>query len=128
MFVAITRDIKITVESFFQEEYSDIQMNNFVYAYRITIDNQSNHIVQLLSRHWHITDSLGTKREVIGDGVIGKTPIIYPNESYKYISGCNLPSDFGQMHGTYTMRKINDGKTFQVTIPKFVLIAPFKLN
>ncbi|MCO5233027.1 MAG: Co2+/Mg2+ efflux protein ApaG [Chitinophagales bacterium] len=128
MFVAITRDIKITVESYYQEEYSNPKLGSYLYAYRITIVNQSNHIVQLLKRHWYIKDSFGTQKEVVGDGVIGETPIIHPNQSYKYISGCNLSSDFGQMHGTYLMQKVSDGKTFKVNIPHFSLIAPYKLN
>jgi ApaG protein len=84
--------------------------------------------VKLLRRHWHITDSNGSFRDVDGDGVVGQQPIIEPGESYQYVSAANLKSDIGKMSGTYEMENLYNKKLFTVNIPEFQLIAPFKMN
>ena len=100
----------------------------FIYSYHVIIENNSPSTVQLLRRHWYITDSNGTVREVEGEGVIGEQPIIQPGEIHEYESACDLRTDIGSMKGTYLMMKIHEKKTFEVTIPEFILSAPFKMN
>jgi ApaG protein len=128
MVTKTTEGVKISVETYYQPEYSRPMNNDFMFAYRITIENGSQNTVQLISRHWYIVDSNGTKREVVGDGVVGKQPIIEPGHDHQYISGCQLRSEMGKMHGTYLMERQFDGKRFKVNIPVFYLIAPDKLN
>jgi ApaG protein len=124
----ISEGVKISVETFYQPEYSNPLNSEFMFAYRITIENNNAFPVQLLSRHWHIFDSDATQREVEGEGVIGVQPEINPGKSYQYISGCNLRTDAGKMHGTYTFMNLHNKKTFLVSIPVFEMFAPFKLN
>lgn len=123
-----TNGVAINVQVYYQPKNSSPINNNYLYAYRITIINQNPHTIQLLSRHWHIRDSTGTNKEVQGDGVVGVQPIIEPNESYQYVSACNLSSDIGKMYGTYTMLNLLTNTNFEVIIPAFVLIYPYKLN
>ncbi|MEI6507178.1 MAG: Co2+/Mg2+ efflux protein ApaG [Bacteroidota bacterium] len=125
---AITNDIKITVETAFQPQRVVNPDGDFTFAYRITIENHSEHTIKLLRRHWYIIDSVNDKTEVEGDGVVGLQPIIAPGESHQYVSGCALRSDIGKMFGTYTMERTNDGNMFDVDIPEFKLVAPFRLN
>ena len=99
-----------------------------MFAYRINIENNNPFPVKLLSRHWHIYDSNGSRREVEGEGVVGVQPQINPCQSYQYVSGCNLRSEIGKMHGTYQMENITTKKTFDAVIPAFEMCAPFKLN
>lgn len=123
-----TEGIKISVETYYQPEYSKPLNNEYMFAYRITIENQTNNTIQLISRHWHIIDSNGAKREVKGDGVVGKQPVIEPGDYHQYVSGCHLRSELGKMHGTYLMERQLNGKQFTVNIPEFRLVAPDKLN
>ena len=124
----ISEGIKISVETYYQPDYSNPVNNEFMFAYKITIENNNKFPVKLLSRHWYIYDSNGSLREVEGEGVVGVQPQINPAESYQYISGCNLRTEIGKMHGTYLMENINNKKTFTVAIPSFQMSTPFKLN
>ncbi len=124
----ISEGVNISVETFYQAEYSNPAGSEFMFAYRITIDNINSFPIKLLSRHWHIFDSNGTEREVVGDGVIGVQPIINPDNSYQYVSGCNLHTEMGKMHGTYIFENLHNKKTFTADIPKFDMVVPFKLN
>lgn len=128
MVTKTTAGVKISVETYFQPEYSHPKNNDYLFAYKITIENKSDHTVKLISRHWHIVDSNGARREVNGEGVVGNQPVIEPNKSHQYVSGCNLKSEIGKMYGTYSMQRQYDGKAFKVRIPEFHLIAPDKLN
>ncbi len=128
MTTRITEGVKISVETFYQDEYSQPLSNEFMFAYRITIENQGEASIRLVRRHWYIFDSNGTTREVEGEGVVGIQPIIEPGKTHQYVSGSHLKTEIGKMHGTYTMIRVMDGKTFMVNIPEFALIAPFKLN
>jgi len=128
MKVAITKGVKITVETFYQPQYSDVNSEEFLFAYRITITNDSVHALQLMARHWYIYDLSQAVREVVGEGVVGQQPIIYPGESYQYMSGCSINSEIGMMKGTYQMRKLKDGQLFEVLIPAFILCTPQKAN
>ena len=125
---AITRDIKITVETSYQQPRVQLPDSDFTFAYRITIENHSEQSIKLLKRHWYIIDSLSDKTEVEGDGVVGLQPVLEPGQSHQYISGCAIRSDLGKMYGTYTMERQSDGKLFEVKIPEFKLIAPFRMN
>lgn len=128
MVTLITEGVKISVESVYQTEYSNPENDHYMFAYRISIENLSNDSIQLLRRHWDVFDSNGASREVDGAGVVGLQPIIAPGESHEYMSGCNLQSDMGYMEGRYQMMREVDGFTFDVDIPRFILVAPYRLN
>ncbi len=99
-----------------------------MFAYRIVIQNMSDDAIRLMRRKWLIFDSNGTQREVEGEGVVGVQPIIEPGETYQYVSGCNLKTEIGSMKGHYQMLRLNDEVLFNVDIPEFELIVPYKLN
>ncbi len=124
----ITEGVSIMVETFYQPAHSNPLKSEYLFAYRITIENLSAHPVKLLSRHWHILDSNGTHREVEGDGVVGQQPIVSPGDSYQYTSACNLSSDIGKMYGSYLMENLFHKRKIRVAIPEFQLVAPAKLN
>lgn len=128
MVAQITEGVKVSVETTYQPEYSNPANEHFMFAYKIQIENLSEYSVQLLRRHWIIFDSNGSKREVEGEGVVGLQPIIQPGQHHEYVSGCNLKTDMGNMQGTYQMKRLVDNELFEVKIPQFSLIAPFKLN
>lgn len=128
MVTAITHDIKISVDTVYQDEYSNPSNMHFMFAYRIVIQNLSDYAIQLMHRKWYIFDSNGTNREVEGEGVVGIQPVIAPGQSYEYVSGCNLKSEIGTMRGHYSMLRLVDESTFKVDIPTFQLIVPYKLN
>jgi ApaG protein len=124
----ISEGVRITVENFYQAAYSNPATSEFMFAYRVTIINDNEFPIKLLSRHWFIFDSNNTSREVEGDGVIGVQPTINPNESYQYVSGCNLNTEMGNMHGTYLFENLYTKKTFTAEIPLFEMVVPFKMN
>lgn len=128
MVFKVTEGIKISVEQFYQPDYSNPLQLEYMFAYRVTIQNNNSYPVQLLRRHWFIYDSNAEQREVEGEGVIGVQPIIAPNDQYQYISGCNLKSELGKMVGTYLMENMHTRQRFEVNIPVFQLEAPFKRN
>ena len=128
MISKISEGVTISVETYYQPEYSNPVNGEYMFAYRITIENNNLFAVKLLRRHWHIYDSNGSLREVEGEGVVGVQPQINPGESYQYVSGCNLRSEIGKMYGTYQMENMNSKKQFDVVIPSFEMCAPFKLN
>ncbi|MCB0515661.1 MAG: Co2+/Mg2+ efflux protein ApaG [Chitinophagales bacterium] len=128
MVSSITNGIKVSVEVFYQIDFSRPKFNEFIFTYRVNIENGSPYTVRLLARHWHIFDSINKHSEVKGDGVVGRQPILEPNQSYSYVSGCNLESELGYMEGSYTMERISNGKLFTVDIPVFTLEATPKLN
>lgn len=125
---AITRGIVVSVEQRYREEYSNAERNIFIFSYQISIKNTTENAVQLISRHWYIVDSLGTKREVKGEGVVGEQPIIQPQSTHSYESACDLRSEMGEMHGTYLMKNLDTGRSFKVNIPSFSMAVPYSLN
>jgi ApaG protein len=125
---AITNDIRITVETAYQSNRNFNANGEHMFAYRITIQNNGDYTIKLLRRHWYITDVNFEKTEVEGDGVVGLQPVLEPGESHQYVSGCAIQSDFGKMFGTYLMERQIDGKKFEVQIPEFNLIVPFRFN
>lgn len=128
MVFKLTEGIRISVEQFYQPDYSNPVQGEYMFAYRISIENNNAFPVQLLRRHWFIIDSNTEKREVEGEGVIGVQPIIAPGEQYQYISGCNLKSEMGKMSGSYLMENVMTKQQFHVKIPVFQMEAPFKRN
>lgn len=124
----ISEGVTVSVETFYQPEYSNPVAGDFVFAYRITLENHNSFPVQLLRRHWYIFDSIAGLKEIEGEGVIGVQPIINPSKIYQYMSGCNLQSDMGRMHGVYFMENCQAKKSFLINIPSFEMIVPFKLN
>lgn len=128
MVSAVTEGIKVSVKTEYQVEYSSPLQAHYVFTYRITIENASEHTIQLLRRHWTIYDSNGTVRNTEGEGVVGQQPVLEPGEVHEYVSGCNLRSSMGKMMGTYLVERIIDGKHLFVKIPEFTMVAPFKLN
>lgn len=125
---AITNDIKIQVDTQYQPQQSRPLEDEYLFAYRINIENHSEFIIQLLRRHWYIYDSNGERREVEGEGVVGVQPILKPGEVHSYISACNLHSDIGKMKGSYTFERLEDGLQFEVEIPEFTMIMPARLS
>jgi len=99
-----------------------------MFAYKIRIENLTDYSVKLLRRYWFIFDSIGTIREVEGEGVVGLQPLIAPGEAHEYVSGCHLRSDMGSMWGRYEMLREMDQSLLEIAIPKFTLIAPYRLN
>lgn len=117
----ITQGIKISVKT----KYNGTSYRNnrlyYVFAYFITIENKSSETVKLTDRFWTIYDSLNETEIVSGEGVVGQTPILQPNDTYNYSSGCFLTSSIGAMRGFYTMINTETYKQFKVVIPTFQL-------
>ncbi|MBL7927482.1 MAG: Co2+/Mg2+ efflux protein ApaG [Bacteroidia bacterium] len=128
MATKITGGVKVSVETYYQPQFSDPRLNYYVFAYHITIENNSEHTVQLKRRHWIIIDADGQHREVEGEGVVGEQPILMAGQVFKYVSGCNLSCDIGKMYGSYEMQKLSDNKKFKVRIPEFLMITNGKCN
>ena len=120
---AETRGIVVRVSVSFLPEQSDLPRGRWFWAYHIRLENAGNQAVQLLYRHWEITDGRGVKHEVRGEGVVGEQPVIEPGGSYDYVSGCPLETPTGAMEGSYRMVG-EDGSSFDAVIPRFPLIAP----
>ena len=124
----ISEGVEVSVETFYQQDYSNPMQSEYMFAYRIAIENHNSFPVKLHRRHWHIFDSNGTYREVEGEGVVGVQPVLSPGEKYQYVSGCNLRTEMGRMHGIYQMENLNSKQLFEVNIPPFDMFVPFKNN
>jgi ApaG protein len=122
-YAATTRNITVSVQPYFLEDQSVPDAAHFVWAYHVRIQNNGGETVQLLTRHWMITDSMGHLQEVRGDGVVGKQPVLRPGESFEYASGTPLATPSGIMLGTYQMQAQN-GERFDIEIPAFSLDSP----
>ena len=115
-----SHDINVTVVPEYLPDRSSPEQTFFAFAYRVTIQNLGHEPVQLLHRHWIITDGTGYVEEVEGDGVVGEQPWIYPGETYDYDSGCPLRTPTGNMRGWYHF-KTPSGAMFKSRIPLFFL-------
>ncbi|HRE51340.1 MAG TPA: Co2+/Mg2+ efflux protein ApaG [Flavitalea sp.] len=124
----ISEGIEVSVETFYQPDYSNPVAGEYMFAYRISIENHNRFPVKLHRRHWYIIEGNGATREVEGEGVVGVQPVLQPSERYQYVSGCNLSSELGKMYGSYTMENLNNKSMFEVNIPVFEMIVPFKMN
>jgi ApaG protein len=124
----ITRGVRITVRPRFVPEQSDPDKGQWLFAYHITIRNQGEQPVQLLSRHWIITNGEGHVEEVRGAGVVGYQPLLKPGEEFQYTSGCPLTTPVGTMHGEFNMVLPDTGEKFDAKIEPFRLAVPKALN
>jgi ApaG protein len=119
--------IQVSVQVRYLADQSDESDNRHVFAYTITVTNDGEHAVQLLSRHWIINDANSHVQEVKGKGVVGEQPVIRPGQSFEYTSGTVLATQVGTMSGSYLM-KVVDGEEFTVPIEQFVLSVPRVLH
>ena len=120
--VAVTRGITVRVAVAFLAEQSDPAADRWFWSYHVRIENGSDIAVQLLSRSWRISDARGTVHEVTGEGVVGEMPLIAPDASFDYVSGCPLDTPSGAMSGSYRMVDA-DGSAFDIAIPRFQLLS-----
>jgi ApaG protein len=124
---AVTRGIRVQVESVYDPEHSSPEEDYYFFAYRVRITNLDSDTVQLVSREWFITDANGQVQQVQGPGVVGEQPVLARGESFEYTSFCPLPTAFGSMHGSYRM-VYEDGAGFDAAIAPFSLAAPHAVN
>lgn len=120
---ATTDGVTVRVVTSFLDEQSVPTQARWFWSYHIRIENHRDDPVQLLTRHWRITDGRGTVNYVDGDGVVGEQPLIRPGGSHDYVSGCPLSTPSGLMEGHYRFIRA-DGAIFEVEIPRFKLVAP----
>ncbi|MCJ2188525.1 Co2+/Mg2+ efflux protein ApaG [Novosphingobium beihaiensis] len=120
---AITDGVTVRVAVNFLPEQSRIEAGKWFWVYHIRIENDTPHTMQLISRHWRITDGHGEVSVVDGEGVVGEQPVLRPGASHDYVSGCPLSTPQGSMEGYYTFRR-TDGTEFKALIPFFPLAAP----
>jgi ApaG protein len=117
----------VQVTSEYSPERSQPASHQWFFLYTVTISNEGDDAVQLLTRHWIITDGKGRVEEVRGPGVVGKQPTLAPGESFEYTSGCPLPTPFGIMEGTYQMTTAS-GERFDAKIAPFTLSEPYTVH
>jgi ApaG protein len=121
---ATTRNIRVRVQAQYDPRRSSPHQSQWFFLYTVNITNESHDTVQLMSRHWIITDGMGKVEEVQGPGVVGKQPVLAPGQSFEYTSGCPLATPFGAMHGTYQM--VNQtGEKFDIDIAPFTLTETY---
>jgi len=120
---AQTRGVVVRVSVSFMADQSEPARGRWFWAYHIRIENEGTQAVQLLTRHWIITDGRGKRQDVRGEGVVGEQPVVEPGKSYDYVSGCPLSTPTGSMEGSFHM-VAEDGSTFEAAIPRFPLIGP----
>jgi ApaG protein len=125
---AITRKVRVTVVSEYAPARSAPADSQWFFLYTITIANEGTETVQLLTRHWIITDGSGHVEEVKGPGVVGQQPTLAPGETFTYTSGCPLTTPFGTMQGTYQMVVAGTDEQFDVTIAPFTLSEPYTVH
>jgi ApaG protein len=122
---AITEGIRVSVQSLYLPDQSSPPDDRYVFAYTITISNESSCTAQLRTRHWIITDARGEVEEVRGDGVVGEQPRLAPGQSFQYTSGCVLTTPVGTMRGSYRFWR-DDGSYFDALIAAFSLASPLR--
>jgi ApaG protein len=125
---ALTEGVRVEVIARYSPEGTKQFGSDWVFEYTVRITNLGIEPVQLLSRHWRITDALDNTREVKGPGVVGKQPLLAPGESFKYSSWCPLQTPTGVMHGTYQMVRPQTGEQFEVQIAPFALRASYTVH
>ena len=121
---AVTNDIRVTVQPVYLPKESRPKDNHFVWAYIVNVSNEGGDTVQLMRRHWLITDQRGITTEVSGAGVVGEQPVLEPGDCYEYTSGTPLATAHGIMHGDYQMQS-DTGESFNIEIPAFALDSPY---
>jgi ApaG protein len=124
---AVTNNVRVEVESQYAPEHSQPFQNHWFFYYTVRITNEGDETVQLLSRHWIVTDACGHVEEVRGPGVVGEQPVLAPGESFQYTSGSALKTSTGVMRGTYQM-VTEGGEHFDVEIAPFALHEPYTVH
>jgi ApaG protein len=124
---AVTKGVRVEVTSSYVAERSAPEEGEWFFAYTVRITNEGSDTVQLVSRHWIITDAEGRRQEVRGPGVVGEQPTLRPGESFEYTSACPLGTSIGAMQGTYQM-VTNRGERFDAKIAPFTLSEPYAMN
>jgi ApaG protein len=124
---AVTEDVRVEVLARHSPENSKPGLSEWVFQYTVRITNQGADPVQLLSRHWIITDAADAVREVRGDGVVGEQPLLAPGQSFQYSSWCPLSTPMGSMRGTYHMVGAG-GRHFDIEVAPFALRARYTVN
>ncbi len=124
---AVTRGLRVQVRARFDPSRSSPSSGQWFFLYTVTLTNEGDEVVQLLTRHWIIQDAHGRVQEVRGDGVVGETPVLASGESHEYTSGCPLQTDFGSMRGSYGMVTAS-GETFDAEIAEFLLAVPHSVH
>ena len=124
---AVTNNVRVEVESQYAPERSQPLQNEWFFHYTVRITNEGDETIQLLSRHWVITDAGGETQDVRGPGVVGEQPVLAPGESFQYRSGCPLKTSTGVMRGTYQM-VTEEGDHFDVEIAPFALHEPYTVH
>ena len=124
---AVTRGVRVVVQSKYAPAKSRPAQNEWFFLYTVKISNEGSLPVQLVTRHWLITDGTGRVEEVRGPGVVGKQPTLKPGESFEYTSGCQLKTSTGTMRGTYQM-VTEEGSHFDVEIAPFALAEPYTVH
>ena len=125
MYSATTKAIRVSVKPIFLDDQSTPAEDYYVWAYQVTIENTGGETVQLLNRHWRITDAHGRMQEVKGEGVVGEQPRLGPGELFEYTSGTPLNTPSGLMMGSYEMED-EQGQRFDIDIPAFSLDSPYQ--
>lgn len=124
---AVTRGVRVQVQSRYEPDRSSPEEHHWFFVYEVRIRNEGLETVQLLNRHWYITDALGLVQEVQGPGVVGQQPVLGPGEAFEYTSACPLNTSFGTMHGTYEMVLVG-GEHFDAEIAPFALGEPQSIH
>jgi ApaG protein len=123
----VTHGVRVAVRAEYAPDRSRPADHQWFFLYTITISNESPKSVQLISRHWIITNAEGEVENVRGPGVVGQQPVLAPGESFTYTSGCQLETSFGRMEGTYQMVRPG-GESFDVVIGAFTLSEPYTVH
>ena len=123
----MTRGVRVHVTARYSPEHSQPLRNQWRFFYTVAISNEGTETVQLVSRHWIITDASNTVEEVKGLGVVGHQPTLEPGKSFEYTSSCPLATPFGSMRGTYQMMTAN-GERFDAKIAPFALSEPYTIH
>ncbi len=116
-----SKGIRIRVGAQYLPERSDPDHKNYTFAYKVRMTNVGDERAQLLTRHWIILDAHNERREVHGEGVVGEQPRLEPGESFEYVSGCQMPTEWGTMEGSYQWLR-DDGDVFETKIGRFFLV------
>jgi len=122
-----TQGVRILVEPQYLADQSHPELSQWMHIYHVTITNEGSETVQLISRHWVITNSEGRQEQVRGPGVVGYQPVLEQGETFRYTSGCPIDTPVGTMHGSYQMVR-SDGSRFDAEIAPFTLAEPFAIN
>ena len=125
--VACTRALRVETTSFYVPRRSQPHKHEFYFAYTICVTNEGDRPVRLVGRRWKITNAIGMVERVLGDGVVGQTPLIEPGSHFEYTSACPIDTRFGAMEGGYRC-EIGRDERFEAEIAPFLLVAPHVLQ